>query len=139
MRAKWMIAILAAAQLGVVALAQDKSTLDGVYTAEQAARGEAVYTKSCAGCHQADLSGDGMTPSLAGKDFNNDWVDQTMSDLFERTRISMPGDNPGSLKPNDVADVLAFLLSKGKFPAGQTELPPDTAALKGIKFVAPKG
>jgi S-disulfanyl-L-cysteine oxidoreductase SoxD len=139
MRAKWIIAALVAAQLGIVALAQDKTTLDGVYTDAQAARGEAVYTKSCASCHQPDLAGDGMAPSLSGKDFNTDWVDQTMSDLFERTRISMPGDKPGSLQPNEVADVLAFLLSKGKFPAGQTELPPDAAALKGIKFVAPKG
>jgi mono/diheme cytochrome c family protein len=138
MKATWIIAALVAAQLGIVALAQDKTTLDGVYTQAQAARGEAVYTKSCVSCHQADLAGDGMAPSLAGKDFNNDWVDQTMSDLFERTRISMPGDKPGSLQPNEVADVLAFLLSKATFPAGQAELPADAAALKGIKFVAPK-
>ena len=63
---------------------------------------------------------------------------ESLGDLFERTRISMPADKPGSLAPAEVADVIAFLLSKGAFPAGQTELAPDAAALKGIKFVAPK-
>jgi len=48
----------------------------------------------------------------------------------------MPGDAPGSLKPAEVADVIAFMLSKGGFPAGQTELPNDAAALKQLKYAA---
>jgi mono/diheme cytochrome c family protein len=133
-----LIASLLLVQGFILVSAQGKTTLDGVYTDAQAARGEAAYTKSCAGCHQADLSGDGQTPSLSGKDFNTDWIDQSLGDLFDRTRISMPADKPGSLQPAEVADVIAFLLKKGTFPAGSTELPADLAALKGIKYVAPK-
>jgi len=122
----------------ILVSAQGKTTLDGVYSEAQAKRGEAVYSSTCAGCHQPDLSGDGQTPPLAGKDFNMDWVDQSVGDLFERTRISMPADKPGSLAPADVADVIAFVLSKGKFPAGSADLPSDAAALKAIKFVSPQ-
>ena len=138
MKLTWAITSLLSVQLLIVLSAQGTSTQDGVYTDAQARRGEAIYAKSCAGCHQPDLSGDGQTPALAGKDFNMDWIDQSLGDLFERTRISMPADKPGSLAPAEVTDVIAFLLSKGAFPAGQAELPADAAALKTIKFIAPK-
>ena len=138
MKAMVLIASLVFVPCVILVSAQGQTTLDGVYTEAQAARGEAVYKTSCAGCHQADLSGDGQTPSLAGKEFNGDWIDQSLGDLFDRTRISMPADKPGSLTPAAVADVIAFLLNKAKFPAGQSELPSDLAALKAIKFVGPK-
>ena len=138
MKVRLGIASLLLVQALILVSAQGKTTLDGVYTAAQATRGEAVYKESCSSCHGDDLSGGGQAPALAGKDFNVDWIDLTVSDLFERTRLSMPADKPGSLKPEQVADAIAFLLSKGTFPAGQTALPADAAALKTIKFVAPK-
>ena len=138
MRPTIVIIALVFVQALIIVSAQGKTTLDGVYSDAQAKRGEAVYTKACAGCHQPDLAGDGQAPPLTGKDFNTDWIDQSVGDLFERTRISMPADKPGSLAPADVADVVAFLLSKGKFPAGTAELPADAAALKGVKFVSPQ-
>jgi mono/diheme cytochrome c family protein len=138
MTSKTLITVLAVSQALILVSAQGKTTRDGVYTDAQATRGEAVYTKACVGCHQADLSGDGQTPALVGKDFDMDWNDQTLGDLFDRTKISMPADKPGSLSPAEVADVLAFLLQKGKFTAGTTELPTDVAALKGIKYLPPK-
>ncbi len=131
-------AFLIVAQALVVASAQGKSTKDGVYTAAQATRGEAVYTRACASCHQPDLSGDGQSPGLVGKDFDVDWVDTTIGDMYDRVKISMPADKPGSLSPAEIADVLSFILSKGGFAAGQTELPSDVAALKAIKYVVAK-
>jgi mono/diheme cytochrome c family protein len=138
MKPSSVIAALIVLQGLILVSAQGKTTLDGVYTAAQATRGEAVYTASCAGCHQPDLAGDGQAPALVGKDFDMDWIDMSVGDLFDRTRLSMPADKPGSLAPNEVADVVAYLLSKGKFPAGTTELPADLAALKGIKYSSPK-
>ena len=117
---------------------QSKTALDSVYTAAQAKRGEALYTNSCASCHAPDLSGSGQASPLTGKDFNEGWNGQTLADLFDRIQTTMPADAPGSLKPADTADVMAFILSKAMFPAGETELPAEIAALKGIKYVAPK-
>jgi len=122
----------------ILILAQAKTTQDGVYSAAQATRGEAVYTEKCSSCHAPDLTGDGQAPALTGKEFQTGWNDQTLGDFFERISTTMPADAPGSLKPAETADVIAFILKKDSMPAGETELAPDPSALKTIKFVAPK-
>ena len=138
MKIRLAIASLVVVQGLIIVSAQGTTTADGVYTAAQAARGETIYKESCASCHGDDMSGGGQAPALAGKEFNVDWIDLTLNDLFDRTRLSMPADKPGSLKPEQAADVIAFLLQKATFPAGPAELPVDGAVLKGIKFVSPK-
>ena len=137
MKLQVVISSLVFVQALILASAQGKTTLEGIYTEAQATRGEKIYADSCASCHGPDLSGGGQTPGLAGKEFNMDWNDLSMGDLFDRTRATMPADAPGTLKGEHTADVIAYLLRKGNFPAGQTELPADLTALKGIKFVAP--
>jgi mono/diheme cytochrome c family protein len=122
----------------LMAAAQTRTTADSVYTAAQVKRGEVVYSASCASCHAPDLSGKGQASSLAGKDFNEAWNGQSLGDLFERIQTTMPADAPGTLKPAETADVVAFMLSKAGFPAGDTELPGEGAALEEIKFVAPR-
>jgi mono/diheme cytochrome c family protein len=117
---------------------QVRSTWDGVYTDAQAKRGEAIYAERCASCHAPDLSGMDQAPALAGADVLTEWNDLSINDLFERTRISMPADKPGSLEPQQVADVLAFVLQKNGFPAGPADLPSNADTLKTIAFVAKK-
>jgi mono/diheme cytochrome c family protein len=126
------------ALVAILTLAQAKTTHDGVYTAAQATRGEAAYTRKCASCHAPDLTGDGQASPLVGKEFQTAWADQPIADLFERIRATMPADAPGSLEAAEVADIIAFILGKNDMPAGDTELPADPSALKTIKFVAPK-
>ena len=69
-------------------------------------------------------------------EFAKEWNGQPLSDLFERIRLTMPADAPGSLKPEETADVLAFVLKKGNQPAGTSDLPADPAALKAVVFSA---
>jgi mono/diheme cytochrome c family protein len=113
-----------------------KSQWDGVYTAEQAKRGQPLYAEHCASCHGDELGGGEMAPGLIGGEFSANWNDLSLGDLFERMRISMPQNNPGSLSRQVNADILAFILQRGKYPEGKTELPSDTAALNQIKFLA---
>jgi quinoprotein glucose dehydrogenase len=115
-----------------------RSVWDGVYTTEQAKRGEALYGQSCAACHGSTLEGGEMAPPLAGGQFNSNWNGLTLGDLFERTRISMPQNNPGSLSRQQYADVLAYMLSAGSFPGGTIELPREVEVLKQISFEAVK-
>jgi mono/diheme cytochrome c family protein len=123
---------------GTVAAQQAKSQWDGVYTADQAKRGEGFYSQYCASCHGPDLAGGEMAPGLTGGEFASNWNDLSLGELFERIRISMPQNAPGSLSRQQNADILAFVLSKGNFPAGTTELPGATDVLNTIKFVAQK-
>lgn len=135
-RTRFAVASLVVVQALILVSAQGKTTLDGIYSEPQAARGEKIYAASCASCHGDDLSGGGQTPALAGKEFNLDWTGLTLGDLFDRTHGTMPADKPGTLTPAQTADVIAYLLKKGNFPAGAAELPADTAALKAITFVS---
>ena len=115
-----------------------KSVWDGVYTEEQATRGKAGYSEQCASCHGPELTGGEMAPALAGGEFLAGWDGLTLGDLFERIRISMPQNAPGSLSGQQNADILAFVLASNKFPAGTDELPKEAMILKSIKFEAKK-
>jgi quinoprotein glucose dehydrogenase len=122
----------------VFVLAQEKSVWDGIYTDDQATRGKQLYSDACASCHGPELTGGEMAPPLVGGDFTSDWNGLTVGDLFERMRISMPQNAPGSLSGQQNADILAFMLQANKFPAGQTELAKDAMMLKSIKFETKK-
>ena len=117
---------------------EKRSVWSGVYSSEQAKRGEGTYAESCAACHGATLEGGEMAPPLVGGLFNSNWNGLTLGDLMERTRIGMPQNNPGSLSRQQYADILAFMLATGQFPAGQAELPRETEVLKLITFEASK-
>ncbi len=120
------------------AQAPTRSVWDGVYTEEQATRGQPLYSQECASCHGGELTGGEMAPPLAGGEFTAGWDGLTVGDLFERIRISMPQNTPGSLSGQQNADILAFMFSANKFPAGTTEMPKEAGILKQIKFEVKK-
>src|SRR5215813_11498253 len=112
------------------------SVWDGIYTKEQAKRGDGLYHRHCASCHGEALTGGESAPPLAGGEFLSSWNGLTVGDLFERIRVSMPQDHPGRLSREDNADILSYMLSMNKFPAGKKELEHQTELLKEIRFEA---
>ena len=113
-----------------------RSVWDGVYTAAQARSG--VLTSGlCTSCHGDSFEGD-RGPALTGPDFIERWNGRTVGDLFELIRLTMPDDDPGALTRQQYADLVAYILSSNKFPAGKTELARDTVILKEIRFEAGK-
>ena len=94
---------------------------DGVFTAEQAKRGATVYGEQCASCHGEKMEGVAdLFPALTGDPFVKNWTGKSVGDLFEKIATTMPALDPGSLKPDQVADVVAHILSSSKYPAGTT-------------------
>ncbi len=67
----------------------------GVYTEEQAKRGEAVSNKLCTSCHGPELSGGEAGPTLVGLEFLGNWNNLTAGDFFDRVHATMPADAPG--------------------------------------------
>jgi mono/diheme cytochrome c family protein len=135
----FLIPIVAIAGLRTSVHAQPtKSVWDGVYTEEQAKRGAPMYGEQCASCHGPELMGGEMAPPLATGDFLAGWDGLTVGDLFERIRTSMPQNAPGSLSGQQNADILAFIFSANKFPAGPAELSSQAMMLKDIKIEARK-
>ena len=106
----------------------------GVYTDDQAKRGEAVSNKMCTSCHGPELSGGEAGPTLVGLEFLGNWNNLTAGDFYDRVQATMPADAPGTLTPAQTSDVMSYVFKLNKFPAGTTELPTDLAALKGIKI-----
>jgi mono/diheme cytochrome c family protein len=115
-----------------------QSVWDGVYTEDQAKRGGPLYSQACARCHGQDLTGGETAPALTSGEFKSNWSGLSVDDLFERIKVSMPADNPGSLSRQQTADLLAFVLSKDGFPAGERELAREAEVLKQIRFEATK-
>jgi cytochrome c len=111
-----------------------KSVWDGVYTEEQAKRGEALYMKFCASCHAEGLTGQEQAPALLGVAFASTWEGTPLSELLERMRTSMPEDNPGSLSRQENADILAHMLKAAQFPVGPTPLSADPMVLGQIRY-----
>ena len=101
---------------------------DGVYTAEQAARGKVVYDSSCGACHLPDMSGSDEARPLAGDRFMQDWREDTLHTLFVRIRNLMPFNEPATLTEDAYLDSVAYILEFNGFPPGDRELLPDGLA-----------
>ena len=133
------LALWVACSCAAVLNGQDmRSVWDGVYTAEQAKRGEGLYIQHCAACHGGTLLGAEAAPALTGFEFGANWSGLTLGDLFERIRTSMPADDPGKVSAQQKADILGHMLKVGGCPAGMTELPRDQQVLTQIKYLATK-
>ena len=115
-----------------------KTIWDGVFTDDQAGRGQKIYAVSCAPCHKADLLGDSGTPALAGADFFSRFNGSSVDDLVKTIRASMPQDAPDSLGTPAYVDLVGFLLKANGGAAGAAELSQDSAVLKQIRITNPK-
>jgi len=110
-----------------------QSVWDGVYTEEQASRGQTFYQQSCGRCHGANLAGTFETPPLMGR-FIPYWAGSTMDVMFDYVSTAMPLDRPGSLGPTANAAIVAYLLKANGFPAGAKEFGTNADAQKTISF-----
>ena len=116
------------------AAAVTRSVWDGVYTKEQANRGQAAYREDCLKCHGENLGGGEGGPQLAGEEFLRKWNGKTVGDLSGVISKTMPADDPGNLSIREYSDIVAYILSVNEFPTGQKELDRDVAALNEIRI-----
>ena len=122
----------------VVTAQSQRSVLDGVFTEDQAIRGEQlVNSYDCAYCHGGGLvGGNEDVPPLVGSDFTGLWDGRPLSDLHKMVS-DMPPDTSDKLSIQGRVDVIAYLLWLNWYPAGEYELPPDPAVLNEIQIVVP--
>ena len=120
--------------LAAAAVAASRSVWDGVYSREQASRGQTAYNSKCARCHGDALLGGEDSPPLVDKDFLERWNGKSVGSLVELTRGTMPSDGPGKVSRQQCTDIIAYLLGANGFPAGKSDLETDAAALNEIVF-----
>jgi mono/diheme cytochrome c family protein len=122
--------LLASAFLPFIAVAisgqaPSKTTNDGVYTAAQAERGKKAFTTTCTTCHDTDR--------FSGATFAEAWTGKPLKEIWDVASGTMPEDNPGSLKQQEYADIIAYFLSLNEYPAGDNELAPGAGPMANIK------
>jgi len=131
-----VLAVLAALMVGsTVARAQsaalptraDSSTVPS-YNEEQAARGDKVFSQVCSSCHQRR--------DLSGPDFRLKWNGQTVYDLFDLVRTTMPDSAPGSLSQDAYLDVTGYIMKLNGMRPAVAPLPIDSL-LRQIKLDIP--
>lgn len=129
-RTAWALAVplLALASVAAPLAAQTSpaaTTLDGVYSAEQAARGRTTYQRACSGCHALDWYTGAVVRA---------WEGSPLFGLFEVISTKMPEDNPGSLSRREYVDVLAYILELNGMPPGEQDLSTGASRLRQIVF-----
>jgi len=103
--------------------AQGRTVWDGVYTDAQAERATVAFSQSCAGCHTLAAQGNGP---LTGEPFWESYTQKTVGDLLTYVRTYMPNGRGGTLPASSYNDIVALMLKANGFPAGTTELAPES-------------
>lgn len=107
-----------------------RSTRDGVFSAAQAQRGRAGFLWNCMECHE-------LEEYTAAGAYLEEMEGETVWEVFEFIWSEMPEDNPSWLKPEEYADILAYILSVYGMPAGEADLPTDKETLEDIVIEGP--
>ncbi len=103
----------------------------GVYSAEQATRGQELYQAECESCHGVEMEGS-IGPPMVGDVFLSNYSARPLTALVDKIQVTMPFQNAGSLSRQQSIDLATYILQTGEFPAGQAEL--GDAQLAQITF-----
>ncbi len=119
--------IVAAALLVVLAIGRPASadgltTNDAIYSKQQAKAGEQLYKDNCLLCHDKKY----FRPVFVA------WQGKTLGTMYTVMNTSMPQTNPGVLPLKDYVDILAYILSLNRYPAGSRPLSNDNNELDSI-------
>ena len=123
-----LIAFATEAAAQASATKRPRTTRSGIYTSQQAKRGQDVYVGMCKSCHTPETH--------TGAVFTAKWNGKALSELYAYISEQMPKNEPASLSPEEYADVMTYVLKLNGMPAGTKELPPDGDAMKSIRIEA---
>jgi mono/diheme cytochrome c family protein len=103
-----------------------RTTMAGVYTADQATKGKEVFQGTCSGCH--------TVASHSGELFAARWMGKSLNDFYDYVSRLMPKSAPGTLSEDEYVWVTAYVLKLNGMPASSRELSAEPALLKAIRI-----
>lgn len=124
-------ALLAPSPLPAQAAVRTRSTMSGVYTAEQAAKGKEVFAGACSGCH--------TVASHSGELFAAKWMGRSLADFYDYVSNLMPKSAPATLTEDEYVWVTAYVLKLNGMPASSRELTAEPSVLKAIRIENSQG
>ena len=123
-----MLTLVASLSLAGFAAAEPSTINNNIYSKAQAKIGAKLYQTNCIACHDKKY----FRPVLKA------WDGQSLGLFFSVMSASMPEGNPGSLPENDYVDILAYILSLSRYPAGESALDHQNGSLNEIIITAKK-
>jgi alcohol dehydrogenase (cytochrome c) len=112
-----------------------RGSAGGTFSPAQAAQGKRLYVEQqCSLCHGENMLGSAGAPALADSGFRTAWQGQSLGELFECIRKTMPPGRAGQLQDADYARLVAAILEANGVPAGGADaaLPADAGKLRGV-------
>lgn len=107
-----------------------ETSMDGIYTASQAQRGEGLFESLCARCHSVQ--------EFSGRAFDAIWAGVPAAALYARIANTMPLDQPGSLSIPQVTALMAHIFDENGMPAGEAPLEGDMDFMMAITLARPQ-
>ena len=101
-----------------------ETSMDGIFTAQQAERGGPLFNDVCQRCHSMQ--------EFTGRTFDAIWAGVPAAALYARIANTTPLDQPGSLSVAQVSNLMAHILSENGNPAGDMPLEGDLDYLMTI-------
>ncbi len=105
-------------------VSEDPPATTGFYTVAQAQRGLRVFRNLCSECH--------FTNEFRGDEFEHEWRRKTVWDLYLSMIRTMPENDPGGLRDQTYADVIAYILQVNEYASGNSELVADRETMDSI-------
>src|SRR5258708_36915854 len=107
---RFALILTGAAALAALWSASQAQSPSAPFTEAQARAGRTAYAANCASCHQANLSGVGEQPPLAGAGFMSAWGRRTAKEFYDDIRAQMPYGRTASLDAAPYENITAFIL-----------------------------
>ena len=85
-----------------------------------------MFYEKCTACHEPSR--------FSGEAFHESWDNKPLKELWDVASGTMPEDNPGSLKQQEYADILAYFLSLNAYPPGTPSCRATASAMAAIKI-----
>ena len=128
------LAVLGAAGLGLAAMLSaqtgERTLRDGVFSAAQAELGARVFASICTDCHE-------LAEFTAAGAYLEEVEGESLWETFDFVSTKMPDDDPGSLRLDEYAAVLAYIFRAYGLPAGDAELSVEQETLEAITITRP--
>jgi cytochrome c len=123
----FLVALVALAAAAQAQISFTGTSGIGPFTQEQVERGRPAYNAACGICHGINLQNGTHRTSLIGPSFLVGWGRRSTVEYFRYIQYRMPLREPGTLKAETYADIVAYILAANGAQPGAEALTPTSS------------
>ncbi len=123
------LGLLWAAALSATSSSSQATTNDGIYSKAQADAAKAQFDKLCASCHAFTVA-EKKKPEdlpLGDEPFIKAWEGKPVMELASLIEFTMPNDGSAIVTGEEALNLVAYILQRNGYPAGDAPLTKDRA------------